>query len=129
MNDYRSWRPRYRAICPDPGPEDLFLVILINGKRVGIQHATDHARLRWAAERLAESQQCQVKVLPMAGDEMMNFYGIKPGARQPIENMDPAFREQAVKNCMDVLRECGSQEDREQALKLLGHLGVLSNES
>ena len=125
MNDYRSWRPSYRAICPDPGPDDLFLIILVEGTRVGIQHATDHARWRWAAERLAESQQCQVKVLPMTGDEMMNIYGIKPAPPQPIENMDPAFREQAVKNCMDVLRECGSQEDREQALKLLTQLGAL----
>lgn len=125
MNDHRSWRPRYRAICPDPGPDDLFILILIDGKRVAIHHATDHARWRWAAERLAESQQCQVKVLPMSGQELLNFLGIQPAAPQLIENMDPAFREQAVRNCLDVLRECGSQEDREQALSLLNRLGAL----
>lgn len=125
MNDYRSWRPRYRAICPDPGPEDLFIVVLLDGRRVAIQHATDHARWRVAAERLAESQQCQVKVLPLAGRELMNFLGIAPAALQPTESMDPAFREQAVRNCMDVLRECGSQNDREQALELLGQLGAV----
>lgn len=125
MNDYRSWRPRFRAICPDPGPEDLFILILIDGKRVAIHHAIDHARWRWAAERLAESQQCQVKVLPMSGQELLNFLGIQPAAPQPIENMDPTFREQAVRNCLDVLRECGSQEDREQALSLLNRLGAL----
>ena len=125
MNDHRSWRPRYRAICPDPGLEDLFILILIDGKRVAIRHATDHARWRWAAERLAESQQCQVKVLPMTGQELLNFLGIQPATPQPIENMEPAFREQAVRNCLDVLRECGSQEDREQALSLLNRLGAL----
>ena len=125
MNAHQSWRPRYRAICPEPGPDDLFLVVLIEGKRLAMHPAADHARWRWAAEQLAERQQCQVKILPMTGDEMLNFYGIKPAPPQPIENMDPAFREQAIKNCMDVLRECGSQEDREQALKLLAHLGAL----
>lgn len=125
MNAYQSWRPRYRAICPEPGPDDHFLVVLIEGKRVAMHPAADHARWRWAAEQLAESQQCQIKVLPMTGDEMLNFYGIKPAPPQPIGNLDPAFREQAVKNYMDVLRECGSQEDREQALKLLTQLGAL----
>jgi hypothetical protein len=32
--------------------------------------------------------------------------GIEPEPPQPIANLDPAFREQAVKNCMDVLSEC-----------------------
>jgi hypothetical protein len=125
MNDYRSWRPRYRAMCPEPGPEDLFVVILIDGRRAAIHHAADHAQWRVAAERLAESQQCQVKVLPMSGRELMNFLGIAPSPPQGIENMDEAFREQAVRNCKDVLRECGSSEDREQALTLLNHLGAL----
>ena len=125
MNDFRSWRPRYRAMCPEPGPEDLFIVILIDGRRVSIHHAADHAQWRVAAERLAESQQSQVKVLPMSGGELINFLGIAPSPPQPIQNMDEAFREQAVKNCLDVLRECGSQEDREQALSLLDQMGVL----
>jgi hypothetical protein len=125
MTDYRSWRPKYRAMCPDPGPQDLFLVILINGKRVAIHHATDHEKWKAAAVRLAHEHQCQVKVLPMAGDELMNFLGMVPASPQPMENLDPAFREQAVKNCMDVLRECSMQEDRELAIELLGHLKVL----
>lgn len=125
MNDHRSWRPRYRAICPDPGPGDLFILVLIEGKRVAIHHATDHAHWRVTAEQLAESQHCQVKVLPMSGQELLNFLGIEPAAPQPIGNMDPAFRAQAVQNCLDVLRECGSQQDREQALSLLKQIGAL----
>lgn len=125
MNDYASWRPRYRAMCPEPGPQDLFLVVLIDGRRVAIEHAADHVKWRGAAERLAASQQCQVKVLPMSGNELMNYLGMKPSAAQPMSALDPAFREQAVRNCLDVLRECCGQDDREQALDLLGHLGVL----
>ena len=125
MNDYRSWRPRFRAMCPEPGLQDLFLLVLIDGRRVTIQHAANYAQWRVAAERLAESQQCQAKVLPMTGGELMNFLGIRRADPQPIEGLDSAFREQAVKNCMDVLRECGGQADREDALKLLGQLGAL----
>lgn len=125
MNDYRSWRAVHRAICPEPGPRDLFLVILINGKRAAIQHADEYERWRGAAERLAAEQKCSVKVLPMSGSEMMNFLGIEPEPSQPIANLDHAFREQAVRNCMDVLRECDGAHDREVALDLLGHLGVL----
>lgn len=125
MSNYSSWRPSFRAMCPEPGPLDLFLVVFINGQRVSIQHATDHARWKVAADRLAHEQRCQVKVLPMTGEEMMNFLGINSAPPQPIANLDPEFREQAVRNCMDVLRECGSQEDREQALELLSQLGAL----
>lgn len=125
MADYRSWRPIYNAMCPEPGARDLFLVVLINGRRVAIQHATEHDRWKVAAEKLALEQQCQVKVLPMTGEELMGFLNIVPSAPRPIEELDSAFREQAITNCMDVLRECGGQEDREQALSLLGHLGVL----
>lgn len=125
MTDYRSWRAVHRAMCPEPGPRDLFLVILINGKRAAIQHAEEYDRWRVAAERLAAQEGCNVKVLPMTGSEMMNFLGVEPEPSQPIANLDPAFREQAVKNCMDVLRECSAAHDREVALDMLGHLGVL----
>ena len=125
MNDYRSWRPPFRAMCPEPGPRDLFLVILINGRRVGIQHADEYHRWRAAAERLAAQENCDVKVLPMSGGEMMTFLGIEPAPPQPIANLDPAFRKQAVTNCIDVLRECGDERARGDALDLLNHLGVM----
>lgn len=128
MTDYRSWRPRFRAMCPEPGPQDLFLVILVNGQRARIRSVEHYDRWRAAAERLADEHQCQVKVLPMTGDELMNFYGIVPGPPQSIEKLkedDPEFYEQSVRNCMDVLRECGSQDDREQALDLLTKMGAL----
>lgn len=126
MTDYRSWRSVYRAMCPEPGPRDLFIVILINGKRVAVHHADEYHKWRTAAERLAAQEDCNVKVLPMSGNELMNFLGVEPEPEQPISNLDPVFRAQAVKNCMDVLREGGTGErDRADALDMLSHLGVL----
>jgi len=125
MTDYRSWRAPFRAMCPEPGPRDLFLVILINGKRVAIQQAAEYDKWRAAAEQLAAQEDCNVKVLPMSGSELMNFLGVEPEASQPIASLDAAFREQAVKNCMDVLRTGSGERDRADALDMLGHLGVL----
>ena len=125
MTDYRSWRAPFRAMCPEPGPRDLFLVILINGKRVGIQHADEYQRWRIAAERLAAQENCDVKVLPMTGGEMMTFLGIELAPPQPIADLDPAFRKQAVKNCMDVLRGGSGERERGAGLVLLDHLGVM----
>lgn len=125
MNDFRSWRPIYGAMCPPPGPRDLFFVILINGKHVATKSADDHEKWRKAAERLAEEHKCHVKVLPMNGRELMNFLGIKPDAPKPMSEMDPAFRAQAVQNCLDVLLERGERRERNEALELLKQLGAL----
>ena len=125
MTDYRSWRSVHRAMCPEPGPRDLFIVILINGKRAAIQDADEYNKWRAAAERLAAEGNCNVKVLPMSGSELMNFLGVEPEPSQPIANLDPVFRAQAVQNCMDVLREESGERDRADALDMLSHLGVL----
>lgn len=125
MTDYRSWRSVYRAMCPEPGPRDLFIVILINGRRVAVHHADEYDKWRKAAERLAAQEDCNVKVLPMGGRELMNFLGIEPESAKPMEELDPADREHAIKVCMDVLRECNDQTDRKEALDLLNELGVL----
>lgn len=61
----------------------------------------------------------------MSGSELMNFLGVEPEAYQPIANLDPVFRAQAVKNCMDVLREGSGERDRADALEMLSDLGVL----
>jgi hypothetical protein len=125
MNDYRSWRPIYQAMCPEPGPRDMFVVTLINGRRMGVYTVDAYAQLRRAAEQLAEQHQCHVKLLPMAGNELLRFLGILPAPPQSIDNMDPAFRRQAVTNCMDVIRESAEPREREEAVSLLRVLGAL----
>ena len=125
MSNFASWRPIYRAMSPEPGPRDLFLVVLVNGKRVSILPVTDYDKLRPVMEVFASEQQCQVKLLPMTGGELMNFYGITPEAPKPMDTLEPAFRAQAVKNCMDVLRTAHEEREREEALDLLTKLGAL----
>lgn len=125
MNDYRTWRPIYRAMCPEPRPRDLFLVVMMNGKRVSVLPVSDYCRVRPLAEAFAIEQQCQVKVLPMSGTELMNFYGIVPEAPKPMDTLDPAFRAQAVQNCMDAISECHEPRERGEALDLLKQLGAL----
>lgn len=125
MSDYRTWRPIYRAMCPEPGPRDLFLVVLMNGRRVSLQPVTDYERLREVAERFAREQECQVKVLPMTGGELMNFLGIEPGEPQSMDTLDPAFRAQAVQNCLDAMQACIEPRERADAMDLLRRLGAL----
>lgn len=122
MTNYASWRPIYRAMCPEPGPRDLFVVILIDGKRVGVRPVEEYKRWRTAAERLAREHECQVKVLPMGGHEVLAFYGIEPAAPQSIDKMDPAFRTEAIQNCMDAIIECDDARLRKDALDMLGVL-------
>lgn len=127
MTNYASWRPIYRAMCPDPGPRDLFVVILVNGKRIGLFHIEAYPKLRETAHKLAEQHKCQVKVLPMTGEELLNFCGIQwspTGPVQPIENMEPAFRAQAIKNCRDAISECEDARLRQDALAMLDVLGA-----
>lgn len=103
----------------------MFLVMLLNGKRVSIQPITEYEKLRAVAQSFAADQKCHVKVLPMNGRELMNFYGIEPGASKPMSELDPAFRAQAVQNCMDVLRENGEPRERDEAIEMLKQLGAL----
>ena len=126
MSEFRPWRERNLALCPQPGPHDQFVVVLVNGKRVTFQPLNDYEKLRTAAERLADELQSPIKLLPMTCDEMMNFLGIEPEPPQPIENLDPTFRLQAIKNCMDTLRTSAEPSECDVAINLLQKLGVLN---
>jgi hypothetical protein len=127
MNDLRKWEEQqpHRAVCPEPGPLDSFLVVLINGRRVAFYGIEQHSHLRMVCMTLAMREKCQVKVLPVTGDELLALYGIQPAAPQPIANMDAAFREQAIKNCHAALVECDDARVRQDALDMLGALGGL----
>lgn len=125
MSSWQSWRPIYRAVCPEPGPRDLFLVVLVNGKRVSVQPVMDYERLSAALDTFAREQECQVKMLPMTGSELMAFCGIAPSDPQPMDALEPAFRAQAVQNCLDVLERGAEPRERAEALDLLQKLGAL----
>lgn len=126
MTSWQSWRPIFRAVCPEPGPRDLFLVVLMNGKRVSIQPVTEYERLRPVLETFAREQECQVKLLPMTGGELIAFCGIAPSEPQPMAALEPAFRAQAVQNCLDLLRDSREPSERAEAMDLMQKLGVLN---
>lgn len=128
MTDLRTWEQQqpHRAVCPEPGPLDDFLVVLINGKRVAFYGIEQHMHLRKVCVSLAMTQKCQIKVLPVTGEELLALYGVKPAEPKPIASMDPAFRQQAIQNCMDAIRECNDDARlRKDALDMLGTLGVM----
>jgi hypothetical protein len=128
MNDLRTWEEQqpHRAVCPPPGPLDDFLVVLINGKRVAFYGIDQHSHLRMVCMTLAMREKCQIKVLPVTGKELLALYGVEPAPPQPIANLDHAFREQAVRNCMDAIRECDDDPRlRQDALDMLSTLGVM----
>lgn len=126
MTSWQSWRPIYRAVCPEPGPRDLFLIVLMNGKRVSIQPVTEYERLRPVLETFAREQECQVKLLPMTSSELFAFCGILPSEPQPMDALEPAFRAQAVQNCLDLMRESREPSERTEAMDLMKKLGVLN---
>lgn len=126
MTSWQSWRPVYRAMCPEPGQRDLFLIVLVNGRRVGLQPVTDYERLRPVLETFAREQECHVKLLPMTSTELFAFCGIEPSEPQPMDALEPAFRAQAVQNCLDLLRASREPRECDEALDLMRKLGVLS---
>lgn len=128
MSDDCGWMPKYRTMCPEPGPLDMFLLVFINGRRVGIMPIADRPKMTFAAKALTETHNCQVKLLPVTSEELMNFLRFKPAEQKPIEDLDAEFRKQAIQNGMDVLRENNRPEQREDAFVLLRQLGALHDQ-
>jgi hypothetical protein len=106
----------YRAICVEPGIADMFVVVLINGRRVSLNDAVEFPQLRVAAERLAMECRCHVKVLPLAPDEVLNFLNLRECT--PTRT-DPALRALDVKTCLETLYQCASADEVEDVLRRL----------
>ena len=124
MNHLRIWeqQQKHRAVCPEPGQLDRFLVVLVNGRRVGIFGVDQHSHLRMVCVQHAMQHQCQIKVLPVTGEELLNLFGFEPAEPQP---MDPAFRQHAIKACSDVLRDSQNADERAEAMAFLHQLGAV----
>ncbi|MCB2049124.1 MAG: hypothetical protein KDE32_13010 [Novosphingobium sp.] len=130
MTAFQSWQPPYHAMCPQPGRDDLFLVILVNGFRMDIR-GIDEWRYWWEhAGTLAQEHKVNIKVLPMTGSELMNFCGFKPepGPLRPMAELkerDPEFYEGAIRNCRDVVfSDRASADQRREAVDLLMQMGA-----
>lgn len=125
MLEYASWRPIYRAMCPEPGPRDTLLLLFANGKRMGMYPVDHYNRLRALCEQWAKALEVQIKLLPVSGDEVFNFLGIQPGPFRPIDTMDPVERQQLVASCMGVMLEDPEPRIRHEAADLLRLLGAM----
>lgn len=131
MSDYRSWRPIYQAMCPEPARDDVVLVILANGVRVDVRCISEWEYWWEHGHQLASEHEFHLKVLPMTASELMNFYGFtpEPGPLRPMAELkerDPEFFEVAKQNFKAVLfSDRASPDERKDALNLLKQMGAL----
>ena len=122
---YPSWERRYRVTTVRPGRLDLFVLTLIDGVRAHIDAIMDYDAAMARAEAFLCDHQCQIKVLPMTGTEMLNYLGIKPPATP--EPIDPAIRKQLVARLTSIARDSNDSDARRDAFDLLTTMGVLNN--
>ena len=122
---YASWEPRFRVTTILPGKLDLFVVTFIDGVRATIDPITDYEAALAKARLFHGERRCQIKVLPMTGEEVRNLLGIKlPDHPEPV---DAAVRQMMVETLMQVARNSNDADARTDALNLLADLGVLQS--
>ncbi len=120
---YLSWEPRHRVTTISPGKLDLFVATFIDGKRATIDPITEYEAALTKAEAFLREHRCQIKVLPMTGEEVRNFLGISlPDHPEP---MDADVRQQVIDTLMQVAREGSDPDARRDALELLTEMGVI----
>lgn len=122
---YASWEPRHRATTISPGKLDLFAVTFVDGKRATIDPIADYEAALTKAEAFLREHRCQIKVLPMTGEEVRNLLGIRlPDHPEP---MDAAVRQLIIDTLMQVVRESSDRDARADAVGLLTEMGVLQS--
>lgn len=122
---YASWEPRHRVTTIRPGKLDLFVVTFIDGKRATIDPVTGYDAALAKADAFNRDHRCQIKVLPMTGTEVRTLLGIH--LREHPEPMEVAVRQQLLDTLMQVARESSDADAREDAVALLGDMGVLQS--
>lgn len=122
---YASWEPRYRVTTTAPGKLDLFAVTFINGRRATIDPITHYEGALAKARSFLGERRCQIKVLPMTGEEVRNLLGIRlPEHPEPV---DAAVRQMMVETLMQVARDSNDPDARADALALLADMGVIQS--
>lgn len=121
---YMSWEPRHRCMTIQPGKLDLFVVTLVDGRRVALDPITDYDAALARARAFHSDHRCQIKVLPMTGDELFNLLGIKrPESPQPF---DAELHRTTVDRLWQIVRDSPDHEARADALALLTDMGVVT---
>ena len=107
-----------------PGKLDLFVVTLIDGRRAHIDAVMDYDAAVARAEAFHRDHPCQMKVLPLTGEEARNLFGISlPDRPQPV---DAEMRQQFVATLTEIVRDSNDGDARREALDVLDEMGAQS---
>ncbi len=117
----------------EPGPRDLFVVTMIDGKQILAEQISEFDTAHKRARRIAAAHEgkCKpftVKVVSMSLEELLAFQGIEYAAfAEHIQNSmsDEEARKMCAESFFSVLRDSDDQRIREQALEGLKTLGVM----
>lgn len=121
---YIGWERRHRVTTIRPGKLDLFVFTFIDGKRANIDAIMEYDAAMTRAEALFRHHPCQIKVLPLTGEEARNMLGVSlPDHPEPI---DPALREQMVATLTKIARDSSDMDAHRDALDLLAQIGAQS---
>lgn len=121
---YTSWESRHRCTAVAPGKLDLFVLTLVEGRRVNIDPVTEYDAALRRARAFHRDHRCQVKMLPMTGAELRNYLGMSlPEHPQPVDAAD--FQEM-VNTLQQVARDSSDADARADALDLLAELGKVA---
>ena len=120
---YAGWEPRFRCTTIAPGKLDLFVVTLVEGKLAALDTVMDYDAALERARGFHRDNPCQIKVLPMSGEELRNYLRIElPKKRRP---MTEAEREMVHGTLTGILRVSNDADTRADALDVLSGLGMV----
>lgn len=126
------WTPTgNRVAALAPGPDDLFVVTTLFGKRVFVEPIGDYDKaLRLAeafASRTTQPRPFTIKVLCMSFAELLAHMGTtrEEYAKHLTPEEAESDRKLAISACMDMLRTCNDPAVRADALEILTSMGVL----
>lgn len=121
---YAAWEPRCRCTTVAPGKLDLFVVTLVEGRLAALDTVMDYEAALERARGFHRDNPCQIKVLPMTGEELRNYLGIElPKTRRP---MTEAERKMVHDRMTNILRDSNDADARADALDLMSELGMVA---
>jgi hypothetical protein len=129
------WTPNgNRVAALVPGPDDLFVVTTIGGRRVTVQPIDEYDKALKTAEAFARQtstpRPLSVKVLCLSLRELLAQVGTTPAeffaGMTPEE--DAELRRLAIDACMNALRKSNEASVRADAMEALTALGVIAHE-
>ena len=120
-----SWNSRF-VVTAEPGPRDIVVVTLADGKRIGACSVKEYSSVLASANTLAEQTKLAVKVLPMTAAEFINFAGIKAVDPAATPEDDADLRRQVVTMLREAMVEADDRATRAEAQALLLGMGEAS---